>query len=460
MMIRVTEHIEQNIFDCNEEFIAFKQGGGVFQQRYFQQKINKTKCFLIDENTIRTNYFIGIDWLSVTHKKAIYVAPKINLKVIDAFKEFTDEEEDIENCSEVIPPISNEQSNFRELNYLKMFLDACEHPEVVKEIDHLVFIDWESDEIEIEQKEDLLTPFLIIQFLNLIRQIVRKGLKKSYYKVQNNLDSRIKGKILVGQNIKSNIVKNRFTKTICEYQEFGIDYPENRFLKKVLGFVSNYIGNNKNLFKDSIDNLLHIISYCKPAFENVSSDINEHELKNIKTNLFFKEYKKAIKLGQNILRRFAYNISNTSVDKITTPPFWIDMPRLFELYVYGHLLKVFPNNVQYQFSTYGNELDFLITLKGNEMVVDAKYKLHYSKGHIHSDIRQVAGYARLKKVYNKLGFPQEKVINCLIIYPTLENECIIELEEIKTEGIQRIKGLTDIKAYNHVYKLGVSVPYI
>lgn len=49
------------------------------------------------------------------------------------------------------------------------------------------------------------------------------------------------------------------------------------------------------------------------------------------------------------------------------------------------------------------------------MVMDTKYKLHYKLGHIHEDIRQVSGYARLKKVREKLDINDDRNISCLII---------------------------------------------
>lgn len=115
------------------------------------------------------------------------------------------------------------------------------------EVKDLVQIDWDVEQIPIDQKDDRLTPFLIVRFLQTLKSIVRKGLKKNYYKVQENLNNRIKGKILVGQHIKQNIYKNRFTATYCKYQVFGEDHIENRFLKKVLRFVISYVENHKVL---------------------------------------------------------------------------------------------------------------------------------------------------------------------------------------------------------------------
>ena len=88
------------------------------------------------------------------------------------------------------------------------------------------------------------------------------------------------------------------------------------------------------------------------------------------------------------------------------------------------------------------------------MVVDAKYKMHYRTSHIHQDVRQLAGYARLTKVYEKLKRDPDKILDCLIIYP----EGIDINESPKFEG-----ELTDehaIQAYQRVFKIGIPMPYM
>src|SRR5690606_146830 len=138
------------------------------------------------------------------------------------------------------------------------------------EVKDLVQIDWDVEQIPIDQKDDKLTPFLIVRFLQTLKTIVRKGLKKNYYKVKENLNNRIKGKILVVQHIKQNIYKNRFAATYCEYQVFGEDHEENRFLKKVLRFVISYVENHKDLLSLNYKVLEETIRFCRPAFESVS----------------------------------------------------------------------------------------------------------------------------------------------------------------------------------------------
>lgn len=416
-------------------------------------------CFIFEKKEqafeLKADYCIGLDWLGNTGRY-LYVEPKLNTKTAKIFNAITDTEEEIlKDDSE------NILSEIKELDYLKMLLQVTNVPESNAEIKNLVQIDWVAKPIEIEQKDDKLTPFLVVQYLQLVKMIVRKGLKKNYYKVQEDLNNRVKGKILVGQHIKQNVFKNRFTNTFCEYQQFGEDHAENRFLKKVLQFASSYIENHKDLFGNNYTDLQYAINYCRPAFEHISNQVNDYELKHIKHNPFYKDYATALDLGKKILKRFAYNITQTTNDKVATPPFWIDMPRLFELYTYSKMIEANPTNskeIHYQFSTYGNALDILVSKEGFQMVIDAKYKLYYKSGHLHEDIRQVAGYARLNKVREKLKVADDRNIDCLIIYPDMENGIM----DFSLENIINQKNIEEnkIKAYHKVYKLGVMLPLI
>lgn len=417
---------------------------------------NNTPCYTVvqqeDSCIIAAHYCIGIDWLGSTGKY-IHVEPKINTLNIKAF------EAQLVDYS-VDEHYKKEAGNTAyELDYLKMLLQVTSIAESTKETQNLIQIDWDAPPIAIQQKDDKLTPFLIIRFLQTLQTIVRKGLKKNYYKVQENLNNRVKGKILVGQHIKQNVYKNRLTSTYCEYQVFGEDHLENRFLKKVLQFVISYVENNKILLAKNYQVIQQTINYCRPAFELISGQIKETELKHIKHNPFYKDYKDAIEFGSHILKRFAYNISQTAEEQRHTPPFWIDTPQLFELYVYSKLLEANPDHkkeIHFQFSTYGNALDILISTPSHQMVIDAKYKLHYQQGYLHQDIRQVAGYARLNKVREKLKLTKDndKHINCLIIYPDIENG-------IETLPLNKlIHNKNEINGYYKVYKLGVKLPVI
>lgn len=428
--------------------------GQIVQSKRFNQS---SHCFIATKTEtgleVQANYCIGLDWIGTTGR-SLYVEPKINSYTARLFNIKTESEphEKQEECT-----TDKTNSFIFELDYLKILLDVTTITESNSEINDLIKIDWNTHPIKIEQKDDRLTPFLVVRFLQSLKAIVRKGLKKDYYKVQENLSNRVKGKILVSQHFKQNVFKNRFTNTYCEYQIFGEDHAENRFLKKVLQFSNSYVENNKNLFGSSHHDIEHILNYCSPAFTHITNQVNDYELKHSKYNPFYKDYKEALQAGSYILKRFGYNITQTATQKVTVPPFWIDMPRLFELYVYSKMIEANPVNkkdIHFQFSTYGNALDILVSKQGFQMVIDAKYKLHYQRGHLHEDIRQVAGYARLNKVRNQLNITDDKNIDCLIIYPDMENG----IEDLSLQTIKN--NMKEIKAYYKVYKLGVKLPWI
>ena len=461
---------EKSLFESEREkhlFCSSDQPTEILQRTFKKERGKEYFCFkkhLTSEKeiTLYSDYYVGVDWLTKDKSRYIQVEPKLNSKVLESFEKVS--KEDNENISENEIQQRNKKakeeietsSKDYEIDVIGMLMQIMSSSEVSKHTNNLLLIDWEDKEIEITQKQDLLTPFLVVQFLNLLKEITRKGLKKSYYKKQENLRNRVKGKILVGEQIKQNIFKNRLTNTVCEYQVFGEDSLENRFLNKVFIFCTNYVENHNIYFKGKND-ISWFINYIRPSFEHIGTDINIQEIRNYKHNPFFKEYKEAIKIGQQILKRFSYNITKTTEEKISTPPFWIDMPKMFELYVYAQFLKDNPElqakNFNYQFSTNGNALDFLICTRDKKIVVDTKYKLKYNYSQIHEDIRQVAGYARLNKVRNQSPVSSEEV-PCLIIYPKpIETEFNTKLviDSLLSE---------EIMAYYKVYKLGINLPTI
>ena len=380
------------------------------------------------EVCLQAGYYIGALWL-VKHHKFVYIEPKMNKKQIAEG--------------------SSSQEEWAEIDYLKMLLSITGLDP--KDTQDLIKIYWDEPPITIEQQKDTLTPFLMVQFLLLLKRIVRKGLKKSYYTVEENLNSRIKGKIQLAKHLKQNVFKNKLTAHVCRYQEFGMDNLENRFLKKVLQFIISFKNTHPNYFAGNDKSIRELITYCSPHFELISEEINIENLKKLTTNTFFKEYEEAIRIGKHILKRFSYNITETTQQKVTIPPFCIDMPKLFELYVYKKLQEQFGREaVTYHLTADYTELDFLLNTPEYKMVIDAKYKPIYEEGKVIDDIRQVSGYARLTKVYEKLGLKDSnELIDCLIIYPSLEENKDLNFSKLET-----------IESYAKIYKQSLSIPLI
>ncbi|QZK99533.1 McrC family protein [Flavobacterium psychrophilum] len=350
----------------------------------------------------------------------------------------------------VQPKLNNENT---EINYLKMLFEALQQPENFNHLDQLCEINFDKPLITIKQEQDLLSPLLVVQYLHLLKKIVQKGLKKSYYPIVKNLNAKVKGKILVNATIKGNHSKSKMLFNYCKYDEFGLNSIENKVLKKALLFSQKAIQNLNGV--DSKE-LYGLFNYIQPAFLLVEDKVQIEELKTIKPNPLYKEYEHALKLAKLILKRYGYTISNTTINKIQTPPFWIDMSKLFELYVYAKLKERFPERGEVTYHKKFNYLEpdyILNSQKENyKMVVDAKYKPQYQDGNVNTeDIRQVSGYARLKSVYKYLNIDNHnEVIDCLIIY----SEQSLERNDLKKISLKSIEESN----YVNFYKIGLKLP--
>ena len=307
-------------------------------------------CRAGDNILVRGSYFVGVDWVE-QGKVAIQVNPKMN----DGF----------------------------EVDYVRMLNEALSEPDNYEHLRDLVTIDFNKPAIKIRQQRDVLSVFLVTEYINMLQRIVRNGLKKSFYLVEENLRSKAKGRLMVGRNIRQNLTKGRITANVCKYQVYDNDTPENRILKKALMFCLKQLEAYKYVFDTGI--LMKRARHVKPFFNSVGNDVCVKAIQSCKCDPVYKEHAQALEFAQLLLRRYCYDITYIGKQDIPTPPFWIDMGKLFELYVYHHLRKVFTGKgeVRYHVSANYQELDYLVRPQQwpEPYIIDAKYKPRYKEYH-------------------------------------------------------------------------------
>lgn len=407
---------------CEHHF--YKENGEIFMDdrshRFcdilFQGK-QGNPVYLINKeseyNRITTSYYIGVDWL-IKEELAIQIEPKLD-------------------------------TDTQKTDFLKMLSMVLRHPGVSAHCEKLYEIKFDAPHIRVKKEADILTPLIVLRYIFLLKEIVCKGLRKDYRKIENNLTGKIKGKILVNQTIKKNHFQGKITNTFCRYQEYTEDCIENRLLKRALMFGQRYLSTLKIAI--GVDE----VNFIYPAFANVGGDVNVADVKKTKLGGIYHSYNEALRLAKVILQRFGYNINSISDSTmIDTPPFWIDMSVLFELYVLALLKDSFKSEVIYHLKSSGNELDFVLNSNKYKMVIDAKYRPKYISGKYNDDIRQVSGYARLQKIYALLGKEYPESIDCLIVYPDQENGSATLLNvDLRAQNIAPYLG---------VFKTGIKLP--
>lgn len=380
-----------------------------------------------DDILVTGSYFVGTDWIK-EGELAVQVSPKMN--------------------------------NDFEIDYVRMLNEALCEPDNFSHLKDLITIHFDKPYIQISQQQDLLSIFLIVEYLNLLKYIVKKGLKKSFHVVEENLKNKVKGRILVSRTIHQNLTKGRIANNVCHYQVYDIDSSENRILKKALFFCKKQLEVYKHAFDTTA--LEKKVSYIKPFFESVGNEVSVKTIRTFKGNPVFKEYYTALEFAQLLLRCFSYDISIIGKREIDTPPFWIDMSKLFELYVYKQLKQIFTakDEIIYHPKVYYQELDYLLNPTGwsSPYVIDAKYKPRYKfcGGITIDDAREVSGYARLKGIYYRLGLDENTAppLKCLIIYPDQSQEERFTFNRFEEPEFDEVSG------YVRIYKLGIRLPVI
>ena len=373
--------------------------------------------------TLKSHYYTGYRWLDKEKKTFIRVSPK--------------------------------SYNTYQADYLKMFLECLNDPTVSKQLNETYEIFFDEEWIEIEESEDEVTPLIILHFLKIVKKLTQKGLKKGYIKITENLTSKIKGKILVHQTIRQNNFKNRLDRTVCNHQIFTIDCLENQIIKTALIQCARQL---KGIDSEEISKLLR---QNINAFKLVESrEVFNSDFSNIKHSSFYKEYEEALKLAQMIFKRFGFTLDGSLKDgRYNIPPFYINMPELFERYVEVKLREVYKDNLlpgygQKNGNSYawGLRPDFII--KDEKIIIDAKYKYWFEKDDasdwFKDDYEQLSLYGREKSIRKDIGLLNDSEAKIIFIYPHKDGN--------KTIVFDQLHKYED--TFSNIYKIPLNLPLV
>lgn len=297
------------------------------------------------------------------------------------------------------------------VDFLKMFSICFNSGIEAKDFSKIYGVDMEQPRIKAPELRSVLSPLIVAHFLSIVKEIVKRGLKKDYVQREENL-KKVRGHISILRNERMNVLKKRYNKVFCRYQEFSEDTVENRLIKKALKFSWQIL--QVDGISESMLPLQHTVNDCLSAFTNVGDEIEVWEVKAIKHHKIFKEYDDAIKLAQMILHRYDYSITNiTTAEEELCPVFWIDMAMLYEHYVLGLLREAYGSKIHYQVHGHTGYPDFVCY--SPKVVLDTKYIPRFEHGIFDTYIvRQLSGYSRDKRIFPTMP---DTSIPCVIIYP-------------------------------------------
>lgn len=351
---------------------------------------------------------------------------------------------------QVLPKLEN-------LDFMSLFSFALLYQPSSEYFSSCYDINWEKEIYASTELYNILTPLLVMQYLNILDKLVGKGLKRDYITIEENLHSKIRGKLRPIANWRKNEIKKKEDYFFCQYQVFSANIPVNRLLKKALDISILLLGNMRSRSRN-MTGLAFLSSKMKliEAFKKIDSNVRLESIRNYKFDKLNMYYSEAIKLAKCIIRHQDNALTDGSGKK-KVPLFWIDMSRLYEVYVLGILQTHYPNNILFQVKgSYGTQCDYLHI--GEGIVLDAKYKLWYSsyngrRSHVDSmiaDIREISAYARderfLDLMNNNVSTPK-----CVIIHPDEETT---NLGAVLSDSVKNNK----VEGYRDFYRLSIDLP--
>lgn len=366
-------------------------------------------------------YRIGAEWLDEDQTRSIVVTPKIT-----------------------------------NIDFIDMFMTCLQTAESTDRFSSIYDIDFAAKPIHSCVLSSILSPLLVIQYLVTMKRISTHGLRKGYVVRNENL-GKIKGRIDIRRNEMHNTINGHRERVFCRYDDYSVDTPENRLLKKALVVSYNMI----SMMADhhAYVALSAMCNHCLSVFSEVK-DVYDGNLPIIKANKLYYDYNLALRFAIMILRRQEMSITkrNEALTDIV-PVFRVDMALLFEHYVLAKLRKTFGyQSIIYQ-AKGGNRFvaDFLISKGKFKAIVDTKY-INGEGGNTVAKgdyVKQLSGYARDKSLLQALGIECDDedrvpIIPCILLYPSTKN---MELTE---------KALLDYKLDNTIkfYTAKLTIPTI
>lgn len=261
-------------------------------------------------------------------------------------------------------------------------------------------------------KSNYILEIFISVFCNDLMDILKKGIKKSYIKKEENLNNH-KGKLKFYEHIKRNIAtKNKF---FVEYSELSINIPENRILKSACLFLIKETTNEVNK---------KILRRALVEFDDVSPCFNlEKDLQDKQINRLHSYYIRPLQYAEFFLRKQSlvpYKGKNA------LPSLLFPLNEMFEDYIENILRD---NKIDYhsQFSKYNlisngekelfnTKMDFVVFKDNSAIIIDAKWKLLNTSDEkievAQADLYQLLTYSEIIK--NKMNI---KNISLALLYP-------------------------------------------
>ena len=305
---------------------------------------------------------------------------------------------------EILPKIAGRTEEATDTRVRQLFLEMLK---AVRSINGKTF-----KLTNLNAKKNNLLEVFISMFLNESNMIIKRGLKSSYVTVQSN-EKFLKGKLLMTQQLRKNIVNQSYF--FNEYDEFMTNSAENQLIKTTLEYLLKNSRDNNNL---------RIIREQLVYFEFVDlTNSPEQTFQKVSIGRNYTYYEQTLDWCRIFLSRKSFtSFKGSSLAFAVLFP----MEEVFEAYIAYMMKKSIPDaNVSAQDKKYSlfdrtNETkagyrlrpDLVVRFEDNRTTIaDTKWKVLDSTGPSQTDLYQMYAY------YTRYRHKSENVDKVVLIYP-------------------------------------------
>ena len=305
---------------------------------------------------------------------------------------------------EILPKIAGRTEEATDTRVRQLFLEMLK---AVRSINGKTF-----KLTNLNAKKNNLLEVFISMFLNESDMIIKRGLKSSYVTVQSN-EKFLKGKLLMTQQLRKNIVNQSYF--FNEYDEFMTNSAENQLIKTTLEYLLKNSRDNNNL---------RIIREQLVYFEFVDlTNSPEQTFQKVSIGRNYTYYEQTLDWCRIFLSRKSFtSFKGSSLAFAVLFP----MEEIFEAYIAYMMKKSIPDaNVSAQDKKYSlfdrtNETkagyrlrpDLVVRFEDNRTTIaDTKWKVLDSTGPSQTDLYQMYAY------YTRYRHKSENVDKVVLIYP-------------------------------------------
>ena len=338
-------------------------------------------------------------------------------------------------------------SKFPDMNYVAMYTECMAHPTMYDRFDCLHV--WPEQKLIDTSKHDF-SILIVITYLRELNKFCQRHMRRHFIRERQNFIGKMKGKILVGENLRRNITHARPDRIYCEYQSVSDDILENQILRTALERAARCVAEHRDR-KNTLGILQQWIRASRATLRDVSTrHVKPSDFIAARKRGAFAFYARPLALAKAVLRQLGPN-PKTEVLQTQTPPFALNSAELFERYAGIRLMESFEELLPGENMNSHDAGDFNVTIRPDfyvpseqtPRIIDAKYKdINFTDMEIsdnndeehkpsQDDIYQVVAYSQHHGLLRKMNCNNANSIKLGLAYPDKSTESVISKKQTR-----------------------------